>query len=98
MWVKKGATNGVGITRRVVEMKKTLPTAAFLLLHSRMRITTTNTLRPHAMMFAIFPTEPFVPALGIPHDGFMPTGADVESAEAPCNVVLDTRKSCKWNE
>lgn len=78
--------------------EKNLPTAAFLLLHSKMRMTTTNTLRPHATMFATFPIEPFVPALGMPHNGFMPMGADVGSAEAPCNVVLDTRKSYERNE
>jgi hypothetical protein len=78
--------------------KNNLPTAAFLLLHSRMRITTTNTLTPHAMMFATFPIEPFVPALGMPHDGFIPIGADVGSAEAPCNVAFDTRKIYERNE
>ncbi len=74
---------------------KTLPTAAFLWLHRRMRPTTTIILRPHAMMFATFPIEPLVPALGIPHNGFMPTGADVASDEAPCNVEFDSRESCK---
>lgn len=47
------------------------------------------------MMLAMFPSEPAAPVLRIPHVGFMPTGAEVGSAEAP--VKGDVLKLFFWS-
>ena len=58
------------------------PTAAFLRPVNHMRNPTTNTLNPHARMFAMFPNEPF-PTFKMPHSGLIPTGAVAGLADNP---------------
>lgn len=82
-----------GGTRRILVVVKcegsegNAPTAALLRVVMIISRPTTIMLRPHAIMLAIFPSEPSSPALRAPHSGLMPTGAIVASAERPVSEV-----------
>jgi len=68
-------------------IERDAPTAALLRVVMIMRVATKIMLRPQAIMLAMFPTEPSVPALRVPQLGLTPTGAMVASAEGPVSVV-----------
>jgi len=62
------------------------PTAAFRLLDIWIKAATNAMHKAQAMMSAMFPTEPSIPALKIPQFGLTPTGALFLPADAPVSV------------
>jgi len=74
-------------TAKHEDLERDAPTAAFLRMVIKMRAPMTIMLRPQATILAMFPNEPFCPALRAPQVGLMPTGAIVASAERPVSEV-----------